>query len=203
MKSTTKKITTNTRVIKDLLTKYRDTFQAFRELINNSIQAESKNIEINIDYVNEANIKSPIKSIEITDDGIGVPFNEFDKRILEIGTTAKARGQGIGRFSSLQIGELMHIETVGFDSDKKQFSKTKFSMDTLDFNDAQLEETEFKVDFEYLTQKVNPYYKVTIEQLHHNKQKNSPKETQFTKTSYPIILTRQYSSIIHSRYSTI
>jgi predicted ATPase len=33
MKSTIKKITTNTRVIKDLLTNYRDTFQAFRELI--------------------------------------------------------------------------------------------------------------------------------------------------------------------------
>lgn len=84
MKSTTKKITTNTRVIKDLLTKYRDTFQAFRELINNSLQAESKNIEINIEYGNEANIKSPIKSIEIKDDGNGVPFNEFDNRILEI-----------------------------------------------------------------------------------------------------------------------
>lgn len=175
MKSTTKKITTNTRVIKDLLTKYRDTFQAFRELINNSLQAESKNIKINIEYVNEANIKSPIKSIEIVDDGFGVPFNEFDKRILEIGTTSKASGQGIGRFSSLQIGELMHIETVGFDKTKKQFSKTKFSMDTLDFNDAQLEETEFKVDYEYLEGEHNPYYKVKIEQLHHNKQEKLAK----------------------------
>ena len=175
MKSTTKKITTNTRVIKDLLTKYRDTFQAFRELINNSLQAESKNIKINIEYVNEANIKSPIKSIEIVDDGFGVSFNEFDKRILEIGTTSKASGQGIGRFSSLQIGELMHIETVGFDKTKKQFSKTKFSMDTLDFNDAQLEETEFKVDYEYLEGEHNPYYKVKIEQLHHNKQEKLAK----------------------------
>ncbi|KIX19844.1 hypothetical protein SY27_17520 [Flavobacterium sp. 316] len=175
MKSTSKKITTNTRVIKDLLTKYKDTFQAFRELINNSLQADSKNIEINIEYVNEVNIKSPIKSIEIKDDGYGVPFNEFDKRILEIGTTSKASGQGIGRFSSLQIGELMHIETVGYDSDKKQFSKTKFSIDTLDFNDAQLEETEFKVDYEYLKNKLNPYYKVLIEELHHNKQEKIAK----------------------------
>jgi len=175
MKSTTKKITTNTRVIKDLLTKYRDTFQAFRELINNSLQAESKNIKINNDYVNEADIKSPIKSIEIVDDGFGVPFNEFDKRILEIGTTSKVSGQGIGRFSSLQIGELMHIETIGFDKTKKQFSKTKFSMDTLDFNDAQLEETEFKVDYEYLEGEHNPYYKVVIEQLHHNKQEKLAK----------------------------
>ncbi|WP_339609652.1 ATP-binding protein [uncultured Roseivirga sp.] len=175
MKSTTKKITTNTRVIKDLLTKYRDTFQAFRELINNSLQASSKNIEINIEYVNAANIKSPIKSIEIKDDGYGVPFNEFDNRILEIGTTVKISGQGIGRFSSLQIGELMHIETVGFDNDKKLFTKTKFSIDTLDFNDAQLEETEFKVDYEYLKGQHKPYYKVVIEQLHHNKQEKLAK----------------------------
>lgn len=58
---------------------------------------------------------------------------------------------------------------------KKQFSKTKFSIDTLDFNDAQLQETEFKVDYEYLETKQNPYYKVIIEQLHHNKQENIAK----------------------------
>src|SRR5690606_22075043 len=175
MKSATKKITTNTRVIKDLLTKYKDTFQAFRELINNSLQANSKNIEINIEYVNEANIKSPIKTIEIKDDGFGVPYSEFENRVLEIGTTVKPSGQGIGRFSSLQIGELMHIDTVGYDSEKKQFSQTKFSIDTLDFNDAQLEDTEFKVDYEYLDGERNPYYKVTIEQLHHNKQEKVAK----------------------------
>lgn len=175
MKSTTKKITTNTRVIKDLLTKYKDTFQAFRELINNSLQADSKNVEINIEYVNEANIKSPIKTIEIKDDGVGVPYNEFENRLLEIGTTVKPSGQGIGRFSSLQIGELMHIDTVGYDKEKKQFSQTKFSIDTLDFNDAQLEETDFKVDYKYLDGEHNPYYKVTIEQLHHNKQEKLAK----------------------------
>jgi signal transduction histidine kinase len=53
-----------------------------------------------------------LKSIEIIDNGYGVPFNEFDKKILEIGTTVKLKGQGIGRFSALQIGELMHIETI-------------------------------------------------------------------------------------------
>lgn len=175
MTTTTKKITTNTRVIKDLLTKYRDTFQAFRELINNSIQAEAKKIEINIDYINQANIKSPIQSIEIIDDGYGVPFNEFDNKILEIGTTVKQKGQGIGRFSSFQIGELMHIESVGFDKSKNKFSKTQFSLDTTDFKNAQLEETEFKVDYEYLDDKVKTYYKVRIEQLHQNKQDKVPK----------------------------
>ena len=158
MNTTVKKITTNTRVIKDLLTKYRDTFQAFRELINNSLQANSKNIEINIEYTDSVSCKSTIERIEIKDDGFGVPYSEFDNRILEIGTMAKQTGQGIGRFSSLQIGELMHIDTVGFDKTKNQYTRTEFSIDTTDFNNAQLEETEFKVDYEYLSNKVTSLF---------------------------------------------
>lgn len=176
MKTARKKITTNTRVIKDLLTKYKDTFQAFKELINNAIQAEATKIEISIEYVNQANLKAPIKSIEILDNGYGVSFNEFDKKILEIGTTVKQKGQGIGRFSALQIGELMHIETIGYDSEKKEFSLSKFGIDTIDFHDAQLEATEFKVDYEYFGNKKKvTYYKVNIENLHHNKQETIAK----------------------------
>lgn len=171
MTTVIKKITTNSRVIKDLFTKYRDTFQAFCELINNSIQASAKKIEINIDYINKVDSKAPIEKIEIIDDGFGVPYNEFDNRILQIGTVVKQKGQGIGRFGALQIGELMHIETVGFDETKQEFSETKFSVDTIDLQNAQLEKTEFKVDFEYFNkQKKNTYYKVVIERLHHNKQ---------------------------------
>ena len=176
MKTISKKITTNTRVIKDLFTKYRDTFQAFRELINNSIQAEANEIEINIEYVNQADLKAPIKSIEIIDNGYGVPYSEFDERILEIGTTVKQKGQGIGRFGAFQIGELMHIDTIGFDKQKKEYSITKFSVDTIDLQNAQLEETEFKVNYEYFEkQKKNTYYKVNIERFHHNKQEKVAK----------------------------
>jgi hypothetical protein len=175
MQSAIKKITTNSRLIKEHLTKYRDTFQAFRELINNSIQAESKNIEIDIEYVNQADIKSPINTIQIKDDGTGVPYNEFDNRILEIGTTVKQKGQGIGRFSSLQIGELMHIETIGYNQSKSEFSKTNFSLDTIDLQNAQLENTDFKVDYDYLKGEQNTYYKVNIEQLYHNKQEKVAK----------------------------
>lgn len=187
MNSVSKKITTNTRVIKDLLTKYRDTFQAFRELINNSIQADSKDIEINIEYTNESSVKSAIKQIEIIDNGFGVPLNEFDKRILEIGTTAKEKGQGIGRFSSLQIGDLMHIETVGYDSEKGEYSKINFSIDSTDLNNAQFEETEFKVDYQYLGKENRPtYYKVTIQQLHHNKQEKIVKRNQIHENFLPL-----------------
>ncbi|HSH67426.1 MAG TPA: hypothetical protein VLB84_16905 [Bacteroidia bacterium] len=41
---------TNSRIIKDLLTQYRNTFYAFCELINNSIQAKANKIDIIIDY---------------------------------------------------------------------------------------------------------------------------------------------------------
>ncbi|HBR12505.1 MAG TPA: hypothetical protein DD740_09995 [Chryseobacterium sp.] len=142
MKSVTTRITTNTRVIKNLLTKYADTFRALKDLLNNSIQVDSKIININIDYTDDLQYRSGIKKISIQDDGYGVPFSEFDKKILEIGTTAKDRGQGIGRFGSLQIGELMHIETVAFDNLKNEFSKTNFSIDTTDFEDIQLEKTD-------------------------------------------------------------
>jgi hypothetical protein len=177
MKTISKKITTNTRVIKDLFTKYKDTFQAFRELINNSIQADAKVININIEYEDKILVKAPIKSIEISDNGYGVPLCEFDNRILEIGTTVKQKGQGIGRFSALQIGDLMHIESVSFDNEKKEFSRTFFSLDSTDLKNAHFEETEFKVDYEFLGNKSsNTYYKVKIENLHHNKQETISKK---------------------------
>ncbi len=160
MKSASKKITTNSRVIKNLLTKYSDTFRAFKELINNSIQANSTQIEIFIDYTDEINYKSGIKNISISDNGYGVSYSEFDKRILEIGTTVKELGQGIGRFSSLQIGELMHIETIAYDEKEKKYSQTNFSIDTTDFKDIQLEKTELKVDYKYYDEKKQSYYKL-------------------------------------------
>lgn len=176
-----KKLTTHSRILNEHFTKYKDTFQAFCELINNSIQANSKNIEIIIDYINKINVKAPFEKIEIVDDGYGVPYNEFDSKILQIGTTVKNKGQGIGRFGAFQIGELMHIETVGYDNIKQQFSKTEFSIDTIDLNNAQIEETEFKVDYEYFgKQRKSTYYKVTIEKFFHNNQENNVKRKQLS-----------------------
>lgn len=186
MTTATKKITTNTRVIKDLLTKYADTFNALKELLNNSIQAGASKIEIGIDYTDDLTCKSTIKEIIVTDNGHGVSYSDFDNKILEIGTTAKKSGQGIGRFGSFQLGELMHIETVGYDDKKKEYSKTNFSIDTTDFRDAQLEQTEFKIDYSYLgTKRANPYYKVTIQNLHHNINPKPAKRNQITKGFLP------------------
>ncbi|WP_291143373.1 ATP-binding protein [Flavobacterium sp. UBA7680] len=169
MKTTSEKITTNTRVIKSHFTKYGDTFKAFKELLNNSIQANSKNIRIEIKYNDSLTCKSSIEKITIIDDGHGVSKNNFKNTILEIGTNVKEKGQGIGRFSSFQIGELMKIDTVAFDENENKFSKVLFGIDTTDLKDISLENVELKVDYDYLDGKNhNSYYKVEIENLHHN-----------------------------------
>ena len=119
-----KRFATNTRVIKELLPKYKNTFRAFMELINNSLQAKATHINISIEYpTDEMLTASSVLSIEILDNGHGVPYSEFDKTFMEIGTTVKQQGQGIGRFSAFQIGEKMEICTVAFDNVAKQHSK--------------------------------------------------------------------------------
>ena len=42
------KMSTNPRLLKDVLTHYKSTFFALKELIDNSIQANAKRIEINL-----------------------------------------------------------------------------------------------------------------------------------------------------------
>ncbi|MFV0170874.1 ATP-binding protein [Empedobacter falsenii] len=180
MHTTSEKITTNTRVIKSHFTKYADTFKAFKELINNSIQAEAKNISIDIKYNNSLTCKSGIEKITITDDGHGVAKSRFKDTILQIGTNVKEKGQGIGRFSSFQIGELMKIDTIAYDEKETKFSRTLFGIDTTDLEDVALENVELKVDYEYFDKKQNPYYKVEIENLHHNLQTKPLKKNKIT-----------------------
>jgi hypothetical protein len=175
----TEQISTNSRVIKDLLTKYKDTFTAMCELINNSIQAKANKIELTIDYNNGVSLKSPISKIILKDNGIGVTTSEFKKKILEIGTDVKTGGQGIGRFGALQLGEKLTIETVGYDNATKQFSKVTFPLDA-----SKITSSLSKVSFEYETEVLNKsqtYYKVTIDNLHHNKQEKVIKKNQISE----------------------
>lgn len=181
MKTTSEKITTNTRVIKSHFTKYGDTFKAFKELINNSIQADAKNISIDITYSPSITCKSGIEKISITDDGHGVSKSNFKTTILEIGTNVKNNGQGIGRFSSFQIGELMKIDTVAYDEKESKFSRTVFGIDTTDLEDIALENIDLKVDYDFFeNNNENSYYKVEIENLHHNIQHNPLKKNKIT-----------------------
>lgn len=175
----TEQISTNSRVIKDLLTKYKDTFTAMCELINNSIQANANKIELTIDYNSSLALKSPISKITLKDNGIGITSSDFKKKILEIGTDVKKGGQGVGRFGALQLGEKLTIETVGYDNSSNKFTKVVFPLDA-----SQITSSLSKVNFEYDTEtlsKSKTYYKVTIENLHHNKQGKVIKKNQISE----------------------
>ena len=164
-----KQLSTNSRIIKDLLTKYKDTFAAFCELLNNSIQAKATRIELTIDYSHSVAARAPFTRIELTDNGIGVNATEFEKKILEIGTDVKKDGQGIGRFGALQLGEKMTITTVAEDRARKCFTQVVFPLDTGGISSS-LSKVNLEFDVEELKKRANPYYKVVIENLHHNKQ---------------------------------
>ena len=125
------KMSTNPRLLKDVLTHYKSTFFALKELIDNSIQANAKRIEINLipsscpeDSINYKRIES----IDVIDDGDGVPFSSFDDSIMQIATENKKEGKGIGRFGALQIGKEVRIETVAYDTAISKYTKTVMTM---------------------------------------------------------------------------
>lgn len=73
-----RKLTTNSRLVNELFANYISTFTAFCELLNNSIQAKSKNIWIDIDYTLETEIHPLlIKKISVKDDGNGVHMSDI------------------------------------------------------------------------------------------------------------------------------
>ncbi|HXB09521.1 MAG TPA: ATP-binding protein [Puia sp.] len=164
-----KQLSTNSRIIKDLLTKYKDTFAAFCELLNNSIQAKATRIELVIDYGVGAAARAPFKRIELVDNGVGVNATDFEKKILEIGTDVKKDGKGIGRFGALQLGEKMTITTVAEDVVRGCFTLVVFPLDTGGISSS-LSKVNLEFDVEDLKKRANPYYRVVIENLHHNKQ---------------------------------
>lgn len=167
----TRKFTTNSRIISDHLTRYKNTFFAFCELINNSIQAGAKNIHIDIIYTNKNEITStPIKEISIKDDGKGVSNSDFNQKILQIATNVKDGGEGIGRFGALQIGSFMEIETIGFDDKTNSFTKIDFNFDSTLFENKELKDIDLEVNIDDLgKKKINTFYKVSIKNLYHGK----------------------------------
>ena len=67
------RMSTHARLLKDVLTHYKSTFYALKELINNSIQANAKCININLipSTCDEDSIMyRPIESIEVIHDGV-------------------------------------------------------------------------------------------------------------------------------------
>lgn len=163
-----RKFTTNSRLVNELFANYISTFAAFCELINNSIQAKAKNIWIDLNYTptNELH-QLLIKSIQVKDDGIGVHINELQKKLLDIGTSNKEGGKGIGRFAAFQIGKNIEIETVSYDTSDKSYSKVKIPLSFDNFGkNINVSEINLTTIEEILKGKSETYYKVKISNLY-------------------------------------
>ena len=154
---------TNSRLLSEILADYSSTFSAFCELINNSIQARAKVIDVEIDAVPESALSDlKISKISIKDYGDGVPENEFDKSILEVATNVKSSGKGIGRFAAFQMGSTVAIETVSFDESKGKHTLVKCVLTEELLRKQALNETEIDTTEQVLDKPAASYYKVTI-----------------------------------------
>ena len=145
MKNVMMHMSTHPRLLKDVLTQYKSTFVALKELINNSIQANAKRIEINLlptDCDEDSINFHPIDSIQVIDDGDGIPYSQFHERIMKVATDNKAGGLGIGRFGALQIGRTMSINTVGYEAEAKKYTTTSIVLETSLFQNGELQELE-------------------------------------------------------------
>lgn len=165
-----RKFTANSRLVNELFANYISTFTAFCELINNSIQAKSKNIRIEIDYTDECELHPLIiKGIKIKDDGIGVHVNEIEAKILDIGTANKEGGKGIGRFAAFQIGKSIEIESIGYNLKDKTFSRVKIPLAFENFgNNINVSEIDLETTEEILEGKNETYYQVSISDLYNS-----------------------------------
>jgi len=170
-----KHFTTNSRILHDHLSKYKNTFYALCELITNSIQANAKVIDLTIDYSKNQLSASPINYIKIVDDGHGVAQSEFEDKIMDIGTISKKDGHGIGRFGALQIGSTIEIETIAWDSPSEKFWKIILPVNSEEFKHRKLNTIDLVAEESELSGKHTPRYSVTITNLYHNRQEKPPK----------------------------
>lgn len=154
----------NQRLLSQIFTKFRDTFVAFCELVNNSIQAKATEIRIYIDENPPDKVtKTKFNQIKIRDNGVGVSKNDFRRKLLEVATDVKEQGQGIGRFAALQIGATVHIETVAYDQVEQAFYESSFELNAHDLEKSKyLDKIKLPVDHVKLDGERDSYYQVRI-----------------------------------------
>lgn len=192
---------TNARMVSKVLTRKKSTFYALRELIDNSINAGAKHININFIPTEGATTDlqyHPIEKIIIEDDGIGVPFNEFNKRIMELATDSREEGNGVGRFSALQIGKVMNISTVGYDKENCKYTTTEVSFNVEAFR-GQLEDKEFDVYSTPLDGKTETGFRVEISSLYNNEPNCKLKNrltSDFKEENFPTSIFEVYHQFI-------
>ncbi|NUM42812.1 MAG: ATP-binding protein [Leptospiraceae bacterium] len=190
--------TFNQRLLSQIFAKFSSTFDAFCELVNNSIQAKADQIQISIDeYPAEELRATRFKRIILKDTGIGVSKNEFKRKILEIATDIKTHGQGIGRFAALQIGSRVQIETVAYDQVDKQFYKSIFELNANELAKSKyLNEIKLTVDHVPLDGKSDTYYQVTISDFY----EESIIQKEPHKRASKLLLPENIGSALFSRY---
>ena len=208
------KIKVNGRLITNALIDKSNTFLALCELIDNSIQANAKiiNIYMKTDSPKEI-VKDSISFLSIIDNGIGVSYSDFPKKILEIATDVKPKGKGRGRFSVFQFGKTAYFETVSYDEKIKKYTKTYCTLKLSELQDGYIDKDLVDVFSEELDSKQNTYFKIEIsdifdkDDIDYNKRKNKINEALRTEniglalfTRYPIeMLDKNISFIINNR----
>ena len=163
-----RKLTTNSRLVNDILAAYINTYKALCELINNSIQADAKNIRLTIEYTDEDLLSPvPVSRIILRDDGYGVHISDLEGKLLDIGTANKKGGKGVGRFAAFQIGNKFTIETVGYSQEKKTWSHAIIPLRSEDFRkESDVRQVDINTVEELLDKKTDTYYQITIEDLY-------------------------------------
>lgn len=205
-----RKFTTNSRLVHELFANYISTFTAFCELINNSLQAGAQNIWIDIDYTKDEEIHPlVIKKISIKDDGCGVHISEVSHKLLDIGTANKDGGKGIGRFAAFQLGRTVKIETIGYSTSEKSFSKVTIPL-RFDMFGKNLNVTEVDLDTQEDTLKGTnheTFYKVSISELYNSTVTDSePKKKiidKFLKTNIKDAIFERYPLKIFNKEITV
>lgn len=178
-----RKLTTNSRLVNDILATYINTYKALCELINNSIQADAKNIRLTIDYTDESIFSPiPVSRIVLRDDGYGVHINDIEAKLLDIGTASKKGGKGVGRFAAFQIGDKFTIETVGYSQDDKTWSHSILPLKSEDFRkENDVRQVDIDTVEEVLDKKADTYYQITIENLYDVESGNLEQRKKLTK----------------------
>jgi uncharacterized protein (TIGR02391 family) len=122
---------------------------AIAELVANAYDADAKNVYINL-YDDGEN-----KSIEVTDDGVGMTFDDVNQQFLRIGRKRrkeegktspsgkrKVTGRkGLGKLAFFGLGNVIKIETLK----KGKKEKVKFTLDWEEITSTY--GTEYKPDF--------------------------------------------------------
>ena len=165
------KMTTNARLVGDVLPSKRNTFYALKELINNSIKAAAKHIRIDLvpSDCDESSLQYRlIDKIVITDDGEGVSESRFANRIMEIATESDDGGNGTGRFAGLLIGRTMTIETTSFDQEQEKKTTSSVTFHAKDFTSGNINDVEFDVNYVDVESITPNGYKVTLSDLYNN-----------------------------------